>query len=135
MPTSPSADAEHPAMGAVLLLIQENNVTPDQVEKVDVGTNHNMPNALIYHRPQTGLEGQFSMEFCVAILILERRAVLGQFTDATVKRPDVQGMIRPDKFLCGSGSRSRRLRQNDFTDQDSFERWPDTFRTRRFRQR
>jgi 2-methylcitrate dehydratase PrpD len=94
----PSGSLTHPAMGAVLRLIQENNVTPDQVEKVDVGTNHNMPNALIYHRPQTGLEGKFSMEFCIAILILERRAVLGQFTDATVKRPDVQGMIRRINF-------------------------------------
>jgi 2-methylcitrate dehydratase PrpD len=94
----PSGSLTHPAMSAVLRLVRENNVIPDQVEKLDVGTNHNMPNVLIYHRPQTGLEGKFSMEFCIAILILKRRAVLGQFTDATVKRPDVQDMMRRITF-------------------------------------
>ena len=46
-----------------------------------------MPNALIHHRPKNELEAKFSMEFCVAILLLERKAGLAQFTDETVNRP------------------------------------------------
>src|SRR5579864_4278463 len=89
----PSGSLTHPAMTALLRLIEKYNIAPGDVEKVDVGTNHNMPNALIHHKPQTGLQGKFSMEFCIAVLLLERRAVLSQFTDTYVRRPEVQEMI------------------------------------------
>jgi 2-methylcitrate dehydratase PrpD len=38
------------------------------------------------------------MEFCMAILLLERKAGLEQFTDAVVNRPDVQAMIAKVEF-------------------------------------
>src|SRR5207253_5507876 len=52
----------------------------------------------IHHHPQTGLQGKFSMEFCLSVLLLERRAVLSQFTDEYVRRPEVQDMIRRINF-------------------------------------
>jgi 2-methylcitrate dehydratase PrpD len=94
----PSGSLSHPAMAAMSRLIDKYNLTPASVEKVDVGTNHNMPNALIHHRPQTGLEAKFSMEFCISVLLLERKAVLNQFTDEFVRRPEVQEMIRRVNF-------------------------------------
>ena len=94
----PSGSLTHPAMTALLRLIEKYNVASADVEKVDVGTNHNMPNALIHHKPQTGLQAKFSMEFCISVLLLERRAVLGQFTDEYVRRPEVQEMIRRVNF-------------------------------------
>ena len=57
-----------------------------------------MPNALIHHHPQTGLQAKFSMEFCMAVLLLERKATLAGFTDDYVKRPEVQEMIRRVNF-------------------------------------
>jgi len=89
----PSGSLAHPAMNAMMRLIQKNNIKPADVQKVDVGTNHNMPNALIHHQPQSGLQAKFSMEFCMAVLLLERRATLAEFTDDYVKRPEVQEMI------------------------------------------
>ena len=71
---------------------------PDQVASVKVGTNRNMPNALIHHRPTTELQAKFSMEFCMAILLLERKAGLPEFTDEIVNRPDVQAMIQKVDF-------------------------------------
>jgi 2-methylcitrate dehydratase PrpD len=94
----PSGSLTHPAMTALLRLILKYNIVPAEVEKVDVGTNHNMPNALIHHHPQTGLQAKFSMEFCLSVLLLERRAVLGQFTDEYVRRTEVQEMIRRINF-------------------------------------
>ena len=38
------------------------------------------------------------MEFCLAILLLEHKAGLGQFSDTVVQRPDVQEMIRRINF-------------------------------------
>ena len=89
----PSGSLSHPAMGEMLRLIHDNNIKVANVEKVDVGGNHSMTTSLLHHRPQTGLEGKFSMEFCMSILLLDGKAGLPQFTDAVVKRPDVQAMI------------------------------------------
>ncbi len=94
----PSGSLTHPGMTEMLRLVLLHNIKPEQVERVAVGTNQNMPNALIHHRPKTELAAKFSMEFCMAILLLERRAGLNEFTDAVVNRPDVQAMIEKIDF-------------------------------------
>jgi 2-methylcitrate dehydratase PrpD len=65
---------------------------------VRVGTNRHMPNALIHHRPKNELQAKFSMEFCMAILLLERKAGLAEFTDLVVNRADVRKMIEKIDF-------------------------------------
>jgi 2-methylcitrate dehydratase PrpD len=94
----PSGSLTHPAMGEVLRLVKENDIHAPEVEKIVVGTNKNMPNALIHHHPTNELQAKFSMEFCVAILVLERKAGLSEFTTAVVNRPDVQAMINRVQF-------------------------------------
>lgn len=94
----PSGSLTHPGMSVMLDLIQRHDLRPEDVTRVSVGTNHNMPNALIHHRPENELQAKFSMEFCMAILLLERKAGLEQFTDAVVNRPDVQALLRRIDF-------------------------------------
>lgn len=94
----PSGSLTHPGMTAFAHLVEERDLQPADVERITVGTNRHMPNALIHHRPTTELQAKFSMEFCMAILLIERRAGLAQFTDAVVNRPDVQEMIRRVDF-------------------------------------
>jgi 2-methylcitrate dehydratase PrpD len=94
----PSGSLTHPGMAVMQDLIRRHDIRPEHVTHVSVGTNHNMPNALIHHRPATELQAKFSMEFCMAILLLERKAGLEQFTDEVVNRDDVQAMIRKIDF-------------------------------------
>lgn len=94
----PSGSLTHPAMTELARLIDAHKIQATQVEKVDVGANHNMTTTLLHHQPKTGLEAKFSMEFCLAILLLEHKAGLGQFSDKVVQRPDVQAMIRRINF-------------------------------------
>ncbi len=94
----PSGSLTHPGMAVMLDLIQRYDLRPERVKRVSVGTNHNMPNALIHHRPRTELQAKFSMEFCMAILLLEREAGLAQFTDEVVNRPDVQALVQKIDF-------------------------------------
>jgi len=94
----PSGSLTHPGMGLMLELIRKHDIRPQQVARVKVGTNRHMPNALIHHRPQNELQAKFSMEFCMAILLLERKAGLAEFTDAVVNRPDVRRMIERIEF-------------------------------------
>ena len=49
---------------------------------------------LIHSNPQTGLEGKFSLEFCIALALQERKVSLGHFTDSKVKEPGVQKLIK-----------------------------------------
>jgi len=94
----PSGSLTHPGMAKMMELILANDIQPGQVKHVSVGTNHNMPNALIHHRPKNELQAKFSMEFCMAILLLERKGGLEQFTDEVVNRVDVQAMIQEVEF-------------------------------------
>ena len=95
----PSGSLTHPGMTEMLRLIRVNDIKPEDVKRVRVGTNSNMPNALIHHRPTNELQAKFSMEFCMAILLLEGRAGLNEFTDEVVMRPDVQAMIEKVDFV------------------------------------
>ncbi|OGA48817.1 MAG: MmgE/PrpD family protein [Betaproteobacteria bacterium RIFCSPLOWO2_12_FULL_62_58] len=94
----PSGSLTHPGMGKMLSLIREHDIRPEQVVRIKVGTNRHMPNALIHRRPKNELQAKFSMEFCMAILLLERKAGLAEFTDKVVNRPDVQKMIEKVEF-------------------------------------
>ncbi|MYJ97290.1 MAG: MmgE/PrpD family protein [Proteobacteria bacterium] len=94
----PSGSLTHPGMTQMMELIVEHDIRADDVEHVNVGTNHNMPNALIHHRPTDELQAKFSMEFCMAILLLRRRGGLAEFTDEVVNSSEVQEMIRRVEF-------------------------------------
>lgn len=94
----PSGSLTHPGMTELLRLIREYGIKAGDVERVDVGTNQNMPNALIHHHPKNELQAKFSMEFCMAILLLDGRGGLPEFTDEVVERPDVKAMIERVNF-------------------------------------
>jgi 2-methylcitrate dehydratase PrpD len=95
----PSGSLTHPGMTEMLRLIKANGIKAKDVVRVRVGTNHNMPNALIHHRPVNEFQAKFSMEFCMAILLLDGRAGLGEFSDAVVHRADVKAMIEKVDFV------------------------------------
>jgi 2-methylcitrate dehydratase PrpD len=95
----PSGSLTHPGMTEMLRLIKENAIRAEDVKHVRVGTNSNMPNALIHHRPKDELQAKFSMEFCMAILLLDGRAGLNEFTDAAVERDDVKAIIEKVDFV------------------------------------
>lgn len=95
----PSGSLTHPGMTKMKQLIAENGINANDVARVRIGTNSNMPNALIHHQPQNELQAKFSMEFCMAILLLEGRAGLTEFTDEVVLRQDVKDMIAKVDFV------------------------------------
>jgi len=106
----------HPAMTELARLISAHKLQPAQVEKLDVGANHQMTTTLLHHRPKTGLEAKFSMEFCMAILLLRGKGGLSEFSDAVVRSADVQEMIGRVNFYV-----DRRLKVQASTNDVSFE--------------
>jgi 2-methylcitrate dehydratase PrpD len=82
----------------MLDLITQHDIKPADVKKVAVGVNRQNVNALIHNRPTNELQAKFSMQFCMAILLLRRKAGLAEFTDEVVNRPEVKAMIRKIEY-------------------------------------
>jgi 2-methylcitrate dehydratase PrpD len=89
----PSGSLSHPAQDLILDLVREQDLGPDDIERIEVGTNSNVLNALIHHRPVTGLQGKFSMEYRMTTAVLRRRAGPADFTDEAVLDPTVQAFL------------------------------------------
>ena len=62
-------------------------VEPSRVRRIRVSTPASALTPLIHHRPATGLEGKFSLEYGLACALLDRPVGLESFTDAAVVRP------------------------------------------------
>jgi 2-methylcitrate dehydratase PrpD len=90
----PSGSLSHPAQDVILELVKANTIKPDQVAGIQVGTNSNVPNALIHTEPKTALEAKFSIPFCMAIAVLERKAGIAQFVDRKVRDPKTVAMMK-----------------------------------------
>ena len=90
----PSGSLSHPAQDLILDLVKEHDLQADTIESIDVGTNSNVPNALIYPMPKTALEGKFSIPFCMAIAVLERKAGIAQFVDRKVRERRVVELMK-----------------------------------------
>src|SRR3990170_6149296 len=72
----PSCAGTHPTLDAVLDLRRRHGITHDEVDRVDVVVDEVTPTILIYDRPATGLEGKFSLPFCVAAALVFGRVGL-----------------------------------------------------------
>jgi 2-methylcitrate dehydratase PrpD len=90
----PSGSLSHPGQDAILELVREHDVAPEEVEEAVAGTNSAMPNALIYALPQTALEAKFSFPFLLAIAILRSKVGIAEFRDEVVTSPEVQEMMK-----------------------------------------
>ncbi len=89
----PSGSLSHPAQDVLLDLVRAHDVRADQIERIDVGVNSHVPNALIHTRPTTALQGKFSLQFQMAIGVLDRAAGIAQFADARVADPRTRALM------------------------------------------
>jgi 2-methylcitrate dehydratase PrpD len=88
----PSCAATHPALDAVLDLRRQNQLTPELIESVEIEVDTVTPNLLIYDHPQTGLEGKFSMPFCVAAALVDGGVGLETF-ESRVHDPRIRELL------------------------------------------
>lgn len=83
----------HRCLDAIIYLIEKHDIKPDDVESVECRTSDIVPQVMIRHRPKTGAEGKFSMEYCMAVALLDRAAGLSQFKTERVQDPKVQELL------------------------------------------
>ncbi len=89
----PSCAFTHPTIDAVLELVREEGIGPDDVESAQCGINQMAANVLIHSSAKNGLEGKFCLEFCVASALVDGKVGLKSFEDANVLRSSVQKLM------------------------------------------
>lgn len=77
----------HPAIDAAIQLRNENKLTPDQIERVDLLVHPLVIELTGKKTPQIGLEGKFSVYHSVAIALIDGAAGEKQYSDAKVRDP------------------------------------------------
>jgi len=83
----------HRTADATLELRERDGIDPATVTSVHVVLEPAGFEPLLHHRPQTGLQGKFSIEYVIAAALLDGNVTLASFTDEQVQRPEVQDLI------------------------------------------
>ena len=79
----------HPAIDAAIQLRNENKLTADQIERVDLKVHPLVLELTGKKTPHEGLEGKFSIYHAVAIALIEGAGGEKQFSDRAVNDPTV----------------------------------------------
>ena len=91
----PSCSSTHPALNAIIRLIQEHQINPDQVESVDCAATPLVVTSLFYPNPQDAVQARFSMQFCLAAALLGKGEVkVTDFRDEKVRDAKVLEMMK-----------------------------------------
>jgi 2-methylcitrate dehydratase PrpD len=88
-----SCKGTHNGIDAMLHLVDKFDINPEEVKKIDCGVLQIAKDILICPEPKTGLEGKFSMPFCLALAMAERNIRLDHFTDEKVNDPMIKSII------------------------------------------
>ncbi len=95
----PSGVLSHPSMNAMLDLVSQYDLQYGDVDEIYLYAASNILNPLRYALPQTGLEGKFSLPFCLTSILLRRRAGIKEFSDEFVRSSQVQAMMKRVKTV------------------------------------
>jgi 2-methylcitrate dehydratase PrpD len=93
-------------LSQVAAQMAERGVGHAEVQKIVLQTPEGTVLPLIHHRPDTGLQGKFSLEYGVAAALLDPDPGFGSFTDAAVRRDEarrVAGLVEATLRPGGTG--------------------------------
>ncbi len=79
----------HPTLDACIQLRNENKLTANQIDRVELRVNRLVEILTGKKTPQTGLEGKFSVYHAAAAAIVKGAAGEKQFSDALVRDPEI----------------------------------------------
>lgn len=104
----PCCTSTHRVLDCVRRLRDRERFEAKDVQSVRAVVGHGHKRNLMYERPATELEARFSMQYCVALVLLFGDVKLADFTTPAIHRPDVRALLDLIK-ICAmepSGERS-----------------------------
>ncbi len=84
----------HPSMDALKFLMRDENIKPEDIEKIKLYAAQNILGPIRYDFATTELEGKFCMHFLLAAIAIAGKAGKREFNDEFVSRVDVGAMQR-----------------------------------------
>jgi 2-methylcitrate dehydratase PrpD len=87
----PCCNPAHRPIEALLRLAREYGFQADDVDRIECDP-HGF--SLRRHEAQDGQTGQYSLEYCLSVALIDGRVGLDQMTDERVRAPDVQALMR-----------------------------------------
>ncbi|MDD5083243.1 MAG: MmgE/PrpD family protein [Dehalococcoidales bacterium] len=95
----PSCGFTHTAIDAALYIKREYGVDASSIAEVELGVSPFDKQILIHHQPKTGLEGKFSLEYCVARALISGEVRLRHFSEDAVADAAVKNIIEKMKWV------------------------------------
>ena len=89
----PCCASTHCAVDAMIQIRQEHGLAADDVARVEVLVNRVSFDNLRHNDPGTELEARFSMQWCIALALLQGRLGLADFTPAALARPELRAWL------------------------------------------
>jgi 2-methylcitrate dehydratase PrpD len=89
---------------AILELKRRHHILPKDVSEIECRLSPLMlETGASIHSPMTGQEGRFSLEYDMAIAIIDGELSLGQYTDEKVKSPEAQELMKKVRVTFPKG--------------------------------
>ena len=95
----PSGILTHQSMDAMLKLVLDNDLKPEQVERIRFYAGKNILEPIRYPVAVNHLQAKFSMPALLCMMVLKRRASHHEFMDAFVASPAMQDMQKRTQVL------------------------------------
>ena len=90
----PCCSSTHTALDGLLSALAETRWTAGAIENIDVWMGPDVADILVHDVPATGLQGKFSMRYCLARAAVSGAPRLEDFTDAAIRDEQVTAMIQ-----------------------------------------
>ena len=89
----PCCASVHTAVDGVIALMRENNLSPDDIARVDTVVNRVSFDNLRFPEPENEMEARFSMEYCVALAVTRGTLGLADFRPEAIANPAVRAWL------------------------------------------
>lgn len=87
-----SCATTHRCADAVSYLVKRHDIRAEDIAGVECRVPKAAAHMIPFPHPKTGIQGKYSMQYCIASVILEGKAGLQQFTDEKVLAPKAQDL-------------------------------------------
>ncbi len=94
----PCCALTHPGIDAMLDLVTGEDIGAEDVVALGARASTMTLKVLRYKEAATGLEGKFSMPFCLASALVDRKVGIRQFAEESVARPEVAALQKRVAF-------------------------------------
>lgn len=98
-----SCHATHSPIEAALSIVEKEGLSPEEISSIEIHSSQLALDAAGNMAPRTGLEGKFSIPYCVANAILRGNTGMQAFTDEKVNDPEVVGFMEKISVSLDNG--------------------------------